>query len=149
VEPPQALDLHTRIDALNCTHVPHELRRCLIGVPLWWLYGCSFLFVETAPTHHAELRYFDCTSSRVMPVLDTIGAGLYGVRTAVAAAVSEREFKRYGISKPTDVAVSLGVTALFTTAAIYGYTATRECADAKRGLAGRSDPATMWAPPPL
>jgi hypothetical protein len=131
------------------SHVPHAIRRCLIGLSLWWLCGCSFLFVETAPTLHADLRHFNCTSSRAMPVVDTIGASLYGVRTAVATAVSEREFERYGISKATAVAISVGVTALFTAAAIYGYNATTECADAKRALAGRADPATIWTPPPL
>jgi hypothetical protein len=106
--------------------------------------------VETVPAQHADLRHFDCTSSRTLPVLDTVGAGLYGVRTGVvAAAVSEREFERYGLSKTADIAVSVGVTALFTAAAIYGYTATAECEAAKHGLAARADPVTDWSPPPL
>jgi hypothetical protein len=139
-------------------HMPHAQRsqasaswrqRCLLASLVHALCGCSFAFVETAPARYADARRLECTSSRVMPALDTVGASAYAVRTAVAASISASEFERYGLSKTSDIAISLGVTALFTAAAIHGYTATARCADAKRALAARASPVTDWSPPPL
>ena len=111
--------------------------------------GCSFAFVERAPAQPTTLRYLDCTSSRTAPVLDTVGAGFYGVSTAIAASVSEDEFERYGVSKLATIGLNLAITALFTAGAIYGYRETARCADARRGLSGRADPVSDWSPPPL
>jgi hypothetical protein len=111
--------------------------------------GCSLAFVERAPAQAATLRYFDCTSSRTAPVLDTVGAGFYGVSTVIAVSVSEDEFDRHGVSKLATVALNLAISALFGAGAIYGYRETARCADAKRGLSGRADPVSDWTPPVL
>jgi hypothetical protein len=92
--------------------------------------ACSFAFVERAPTQPTTLRYFDCTSSRTAPVLDTIGASVYGVSTGVAVSVSESEFERHGVSKLASVALNLAMTALFSAGAIYGFHETARCSDA-------------------
>jgi hypothetical protein len=111
--------------------------------------GCSFAFVERAPAQPTTLRYLDCTSSRTAPVLDTIGAGFYGVSTAIAVSVNEDEFDRHGVSKLATVALNLAITALFSASAIHGYRETARCAGAKRNLSGRADPVSDWSPPPL
>jgi len=111
--------------------------------------ACSFAFVERAPAQATTLRYLDCTSSRTAPVLDTIGAGLYGVSTGIAISVSGHEFERYGVSKLATIALNLGITALFGASAVHGYRETARCVEAKRGLSGRADPVSDWSPPPL
>jgi len=109
--------------------------------------GCSFAFVERAPAQPTTLRYLDCTANRTAPVLDTIGAGFYGVSTAIAVSVGEERFEQYGVSKLATVALNLAITALFSASAIHGYRETARCADAKRNLSGRADPVTDWSPP--
>jgi hypothetical protein len=113
------------------------------------VHGCSFAFVDTPPAQPTTLRYLDCTSNRAAPVLDTIGAGFYGVSTGIAVSVSEDEFERHGVSKLATIALNLAITALFTAGAVYGYRQTARCAVAKRGLSGRVDPVSDWSPPPL
>jgi hypothetical protein len=124
-------------------------RMVLASLSVFMASACSFAFVDRAPAEPTTPRYLDCTSNRTAPVLDTIGAGFYGVSTAIMASVSEDEFERHGVSKLTTVALNLGITALFSAGAIYGYRETARCADAKRNLSGRADPVSDWSPPPL
>ena len=49
--------------------------------------GCSLAVVDKPPANHASLRYFDCTSSRIAPVLDTTAVGLLGL--AALGSVSD------------------------------------------------------------
>lgn len=41
------------------------------------LSGCALLFVQGPPKNHQELNSFECTESRLAPVLDLIMAGGY------------------------------------------------------------------------
>jgi len=41
------------------------------------LSGCALLFVKGPPDNHQELESFECTESRIAPVLDLIMAGGY------------------------------------------------------------------------
>jgi hypothetical protein len=123
--------------------------RCLVlCVSLGSLSGCSFLFVHSPPAQHAQLHYFDCTSSKAAPVIDTVVAGLEAVRTGVAISASEGDYAGYPISRGADIGFGLGLTALFTAAAIYGYNATGDCADAKEALERRAEEAPEMGPGP-
>ena len=56
------------------------LRAALIAVCLTCS-GCSYLFVQREPANHEQLRSFDCTSSRLAPIVD-VGGAIEGVGTA-------------------------------------------------------------------
>lgn len=96
--------------------------------------GCSWLFVNEAPEHHERMAYFECTSSKVAPVLDTVGAAIYGVQAAVIAGQSESSFHNPEVY----VATSLAVALVDAASAMYGYRHTSRCADAKSALAERT-----------
>ena len=55
---------------------------CLM-VPLT---GCSWVFVEAPPPQHERMNYFDCTSGRGAPILDTIFAAGNAVSAIALAA---------------------------------------------------------------
>lgn len=111
-----------------------KARLCLIAACLLSCFatGCSWLFVDKAPPNHAQLRYFDCTSSKIAPVLDTVEA----VGGSLAAGIIASD-SSYGSDKAAGVAVEIGLAAVFAASAIYGYTATSDCRDAKDALAAR------------
>ena len=39
------------------------------------LAGCSFVFVSGPPANHREVPAFECSTSRVVPILDTVWTG--------------------------------------------------------------------------
>jgi hypothetical protein len=102
---------------------------CLLVVP-----GCSYAFVEHVPAHHAQMGYVDCTSGKAAPVLDTLGAGFEVVRSGVAIAAHDSAYESYPISRTADIAIGVGLAAVLTASAIYGYSNTSECARAKAEL---------------
>src|SRR6188768_2120687 len=116
----------------------------LLRLPLLFSFGCSFVFVQGPPEQHAEMRYFDCVSSKAAPVLDGLAAGFEVVRTGVALAADEADYANFPLSRGADIAVGLGLTALFTAAAVHGFSATSDCADAKAALAQRSEHPSEW-----
>src|SRR6478672_11016977 len=72
--------------------------------------GCSFLFT-TAPKHaeaSTEFASNKCTTSKAAPIVDTVIAGLEGVRTGVALAADKSAYEGAPISREADVAVGLG-----------------------------------------
>lgn len=93
--------------------------------------GCSFAFTDAPPARHAELPYFDCTSSRFMPNADLAVAALYAVMAVTTLSKpSER--------RDTDlVGGSLLMTGVFGTSAVHGYRRTAACREAKAQLAER------------
>jgi hypothetical protein len=64
--------------------------RWLVWVMVASLSGCSFAFVSGPPPRHEELPAFDCTESRVAPVLDTLFTVLQVANFAVAAGSRRR-----------------------------------------------------------
>jgi hypothetical protein len=95
--------------------------------------GCSPLFVEAPPTEHARLRYFDCTSSRAAPILDTVFASLYGISGVMIATDSSAYHDRTLVaSLAFALAAGLGVSA------VHGFSTTSECREAKAELLERS-----------
>jgi hypothetical protein len=103
------------------------------------LQGCSYAFVNGPPDNYQQSPVFDCTTSKVAPVLDTLGAGYQIVRAGVAVAADENDYADYPISRGADIALGIGFATLLTASAIYGYSETLSCQDAK---------AERAAPPP-
>jgi len=91
--------------------------------------GCSFLFTTApkAPESPTAFATNKCTTSKAAPIVDTIIAGLEGVRTGLALAADESAYDKAPISRGADVALGLGFLALFGASAIYGYHVTGQC----------------------
>jgi len=117
------------------------MRACALtlSLALLPLSGCSWLLVEAPPPGHEHLRYFDCSTSRAAPIVDTVLGGLYGL-TAVEMAV-DRSGSGSGVpagETVTLVVVEAGLAAMFGVSAVYGYGTTAKCDDAKASLTERT-----------
>src|SRR5262245_47336117 len=96
--------------------------------------GCSFLFTTTAPDHPERIppeRAIDCTTSNAAPVVDTLVAAYQVVRTFYALSADDAAYANAPISRGSDVALGLAFMGVFGGSALYGYTVTSECSDAK------------------
>jgi hypothetical protein len=96
--------------------------------------GCSFASVTEVPDHPERLAYFDCSSSRLAPVADS-AAGTVAIGMGAAAVLDsgENDVKRTQMS----TAIFVGLAGVAIASAVYGFTETTECADAKTALAVR------------
>lgn len=124
-----------------------SLRRCFILLAcLAALPGCSMLFVDGPPPDYAQRPYFDCTTSRLAPVTDTIFAAFYGLGgVAVAAAPSDFEIDS---STRTSVAVVyIGWATFLAVSAVGGFNDTDACDAATDELnQRRSAQPPQWYP---
>jgi hypothetical protein len=114
--------------------------------------GCSFAFVEGRPAHHERLSYFECTTSRLGPILDTVAAGYFGLAAAVLAGQSEAEQAQYerdnpNVDRETQLGLFTAFAVLGAAGAIWGYVRTQQCRDAKGLMVARLKPNT-WPPVP-
>jgi len=66
------------------------------------LSGCSFALVSGPPATHRELPMFDCTRSRVGPILDTVWTTLQVLRIAGAASTSDAEWQQRSEARDGD-----------------------------------------------
>jgi hypothetical protein len=105
--------------------------------------GCSWLFVQPLPESYDRRDYPVCTSSRTGPVLDTLFA-LTNTASAIYVAGENNV-----TNKNAAVTLGLGVAALWTASAVYGYSHTSECDAAKedRGRGYYAPPAGLRARP--
>ena len=119
--------------------------------------GCSFAFVSGPPANHAQLPYFDCTQSRVAPILDTAFTVIQGLNVAVAASDSDAEWDNQfsgdpPISRTTAIGVYVGFAALGAAGMYYGYSKTADCRAAKQAWmmrGGMQQPMPGTWPPPV
>src|SRR3954464_7520626 len=96
--------------------------------------GCSFIFV-TPPSSSADGNVAstspagECTTSRLAPGLDSAFGALEVVRTGVALAADDSVYSdpKQPLSRGADIALGLGLTALFVGSAIYGFANTSRC----------------------
>jgi hypothetical protein len=119
--------------------------------------GCSFAFVSGPPANHQKLAYFDCTSSNVVPVLDTIWTVLQTLNLVTAVAADDQKWNDTFNGKPPfsrGVAIPLYAVAAAAGGAgmWFGYTRVSECKSAKGELAMRANPGMgpmpgTWPPP--
>jgi hypothetical protein len=93
--------------------------------------GCSALFVDGPPPNHAKLRYFDCDSSRLAPVVDGSIAGIMGLAVLGASdsGIGEQE------TGPFVMTIAIAGAALASS--VYGWSKTSACQEAKTALSAR------------
>lgn len=108
---------------------PNWLLGALLLGAVGTLPGCSFLFTTApkraeSPTEFASNK---CTTSKAAPIVDTVIAGLQGVRTVYAATTDKSTYTNAPISREADIAIGLGFFALYGASAIYGYYVTGQC----------------------
>jgi hypothetical protein len=126
----------------------------LLGALLGALPGCSWLFVEAPPVGHERLRYFDCTESRLAPIVDTTGAVVYGIQGALFLATglpgAHGETDGFGADNVALFAASAAVATAFGLSAGHGFGATSDCEAAKTAWLQRAvhEPAPPAAPRP-
>lgn len=89
------------------------------------LSGCSWLFVKPLPDRYERGDFADCTTNVAAPVIDTLFTAT-NVASAVYVAGQDNV-----TNKGTAVTAGLLVGALWLSSAIYGYSHTSECRDAK------------------
>jgi hypothetical protein len=101
--------------------------------------GCSFALMRPVPDDHAQQVWVECTSSRLAPVADGVGAG-YGVLGALAIQVFETSGHGDGEVSSSGRAVqvaALGVAAVYVASMIHGLGSARECESARNASYAR------------
>jgi len=126
------------------------------------LSGCSFAFVTGPPPNHAQLSYFDCTTSRLAPVLDTALTALMLLDVISLGATSDNDWARTNscnVGDPNCPVISrhgamlldgaLGVAGAAGMA--FGWSRTSQCRSAKAEQAARGPQQPYmpgsWPPP--
>jgi hypothetical protein len=110
--------------------------------------GCSFAFVDGPPTIHKQLPYFECTSSNVLPTVDTALGVIYGL-AAVGTLVDGASSSSSSYSDNKGDAMLAGAAGLVLVASgIYGYQKTSSCREAKEQLMVRLGNGPGFAPHP-
>ena len=121
--------------------------------------GCSFAFVSGPPPNHEQLPYFDCTQSRVAPILDTLFTAIQAVNLGIAASDNDAEWDaRFDndppISRSASIPLYAGLAAVGAAGMYYGFTKTARCREAKqlwmvRGGMQQQQPMQpgTWPPP--
>jgi hypothetical protein len=106
----------------------------LLGLPLLTtgsFGGCSWIFVQPRPDRYEPGDVVDCTTNAVAPVIDTL-LTLTNVGAAIYVAGEDNV-----TNKGTAVTAGLLVGALWFSSAVYGYSKTSDCRDAKDEAADR------------
>jgi hypothetical protein len=96
--------------------------------------GCSFAFVDGPPTVHKQLPYFECTSSNVLPTLDAVVGGLYGIAAVGQLASSSSSSSTYSNDDHTNAIIYGALAVVAGASAVYGYQKTSSCREAKQHL---------------
>jgi hypothetical protein len=105
--------------------------------------GCSYVFVDGPPKNHAQLPYFECSSSKAWPVVDAVMAASLGL--AATAAFAD------GGSSSNDTSegfVAAAEAAAFAISALSGYQKVAECREAKEDLVASLGSRTRYAAAP-
>jgi hypothetical protein len=105
--------------------------------------GYSFALVNGPPPHHEQLPVFDCTESRIVPVLDTVFTVLQVANLGLAAASTDQQWSDMFKGNPpfnrgTVIPVYAAAIALGTVSAYYGFSRTGDCRDALEALRNRA-----------
>jgi hypothetical protein len=125
------------------------------------LQACSFVFVSGPPVNHQQLPMFDCTSSKLVPVLDTVFSVLEVLNLGLAIGEDDQGwhdvFCKAGdtsCSPPLSRGAAIPFYALLAAAGAggmyYGYTRVSQCQEAKTALTLRmtTNPQINTWPPP-
>jgi len=131
--------------------------RLLASILVIALAGCSFAFVSGPPDNHAQLSYFDCTSSRLAPILDTVLTGLMLANVITLAAESDADLARSQgctlgesncpvISRHAGMLIDGAIGLAGAAGMVYGFTKTGACRRAKNEQALRQPPQQPYMP---
>ena len=108
---------------LERTLFPAALRLALCALVLT-AGGCSYVFVDGPPKNHAQMPYFQCSSSKAWPVLDSVLAASLAIGTGGAIADG-------GSSQDTTGAVIVAAeAAAFALSALGGFQKVEACQEA-------------------
>ncbi len=112
--------------------------------------GCSFIFVDSVPSDHAKLAYFDCTSTFGLSVADGLIALGGGIGAGTALSQSKQEFadKNNGASRNAAAGVDIALAGLLVGSAVYGVVQATRCDSAKEELKARIFAAPLRPPSP-
>jgi hypothetical protein len=87
---------------------------------------------------HRQLPYFECTSGNALPTVDLLIGAAGGIAAAAALSTRNSSSDPYATnSNQTDVVMGLGYLAVFGASAVYGYSKTSSCREAKAELMQR------------
>jgi hypothetical protein len=120
--------------------------------------GCSFVFVDGPPREHAKMPTFDCSTSTVVPILDSLFGGLELANFIYTATRTQQDWNdiykgQEPFSRHEGLAIYGALTAVSGLAAWYGFSRVSQCREAKQELMARMSnpetptPAPGWPPP--
>jgi hypothetical protein len=101
-----------------------------------WCGACSLVFSAPPPAgaERGQARPFvDCSTSNVAPIIDSVLASYELVGSGLALAADDDDYRKYPISRRTDIALGLGFAAAFVGSAVYGYSSAARCRRVKHG----------------
>lgn len=114
-----------------------RMRQYAIGLSFVAMAGCSFVFVSGPPANHREVPTFDCSSSRVVPILDTVWTALMTLNLIGAASSTDADWDKIFEPKDPPFSRKAGMVTYAVAAAaggagmVYGYMKTGTCRRAK------------------
>jgi len=126
----------------SLAQVRRSVFRLLVGSSLVGLTsGCSLVAVNGPPTGHEAMTSFECTESRVLPILDVnrAGSGFWGVATAEEDKPWLEGGPLFGLNRTQNQILSLIAGATSATSAVVGFRRVSACRAAKEELARRSN----------
>jgi hypothetical protein len=113
--------------------------------------GCSFVFMDTVPTDHAKLPYFDCTSTYGLAVADGFFALSSGIGVGMTLSQSKQEYadKNSGANRNVAAAADIIAGGVTVASGVYGVVQAMRCDRAKEELKARIFAAPLRPPPPI
>jgi hypothetical protein len=95
--------------------------------------GCSFIFSEGPPPAHRELATFDCGDSRAPPIVDAVAAAGFALLSySTAASVDQTKGADDQRQARVGAVVLAGASVLDLASAVYGFSTSAGCREAKR-----------------
>jgi hypothetical protein len=112
-------------------------------------FGCSFVLVTGPPSEppsDPREPVPECTTSELVPMLDSIGAVLSGVSMVVVVTADRGEDTLYAIEmeQETAIGVSAAQLAAFGAGAVYGFIQTSRCRSYREEMERAQRP--TWSP---
>jgi hypothetical protein len=101
--------------------------------------GCSFVFMDTVPTDHEKMPYFDCTSTYGLAVADGMFAlsGAIGAGTTLSQSKQDFANKNNGASRNAAAGLDIALAGVTLASGIYGAVQATRCDHAKEELKAR------------
>lgn len=118
--------------------------------------GCSFVFVDGPPREHAKLPSFDCSTSRAVPILDSLFGALQLANFVYTATRTQQDWDDIykgsaPFSRHEGLAIYGVLAAVAGLSAYYGFSRVEQCREAKEELLVRTSnqatPTPGWPPP--